>query len=76
MEFQMGGGGVFEIGNPEGRGGGARAVLEIQVEGRGVQKYAFHRGGGMDFFGITHSTFFSFTYVTKEMVNSSMCHIG
>ena len=44
-----GGGGVFEIGNPEGRGG-ARAVLEIQVEGRGVQKYAFHRGGGVDFF--------------------------
>ena len=44
------GGGVFEIGNPEGRGGGARAVLEIQVEGRGVQKYAFHRGGGGGFF--------------------------
>ena len=69
------GGGVFGLGNPEGRGG-AQAVLEIQVEGRGVQKYAFHRGGGgVDFFW-THSTFFSFTYVTKEMVNSSMCHIG
>ena len=39
------GGGVFGLGNPEGRGG-AQAVLEIQVEGRGVQKYAFHRGGG------------------------------
>ena len=40
--------GVFQIGNPEGTGGGgvAQAVLEIQVEGRGVQKYAFHRGGG------------------------------
>ena len=44
----MGGGWgvVFELGNPEGRGGGSQAVLEIQVEGRGVQKYAFHRGGG------------------------------
>ena len=87
-----GGGGVFEIGNPEGRGGGgsgsfgnpggrgggggARAVWEIRGEGGGVQKCAFQRGGGVDFFGITHSTFFSFTYVTKEMVNSSMCHIG
>ena len=30
------GGGVFEIGNPEGEGGGvAQAVLEIQVEGKG-----------------------------------------
>ena len=34
----------------KGGGGGARAVLEIQVEGRGVQKYAFHRGGGGGFF--------------------------
>ena len=50
-------GGVFQIGNPEGRGVGvAQAVLEIQVEGRGVQKYAFHRGGGgvWIFSGITH----------------------
>ena len=34
MEIQMGGGGggwVFELGNPEGRG--AQAVLEIRVEG-------------------------------------------
>ena len=49
----MGGGWgvVFELGNPEGSGGGgAQAVLEIQVEGRGVQKYAFHRGGGGGFF--------------------------
>ena len=60
-----GGGGVFEIGNPEGKGGGgAQAVLEI------------HQGCVWIFSGITHSTFFSFTYVTKEMVNSSMCHIG
>ena len=35
MEIQMGGG-VFELGNPEGRG--AQAVLEIQVEGGGVKK--------------------------------------
>ena len=34
MKIQMGGG-VFELGNPEGRG--AQAVLEIQVEG-GVKK--------------------------------------
>ena len=32
MEIQRGGGGrVFELGNPEGRG--AQAVLEIQVDG-------------------------------------------
>ena len=30
VEIQMGGGGGFELGNPEGRG--AQAVLEIQVE--------------------------------------------
>ena len=30
MKIQMGGG-VFELGNPEGRG--AQAVLEIQVDG-------------------------------------------
>ena len=30
MEIQMGGG-LFELGNPEGRG--AEAVLEIQVDG-------------------------------------------
>ena len=72
-----GGGGSLKLEILKGGGRGARAVLEIQVEGRGVQNYAFHRGGGgVDFFGITHSTFFSFTYVTKEMVNSSMCHIG
>ena len=40
----VGGGVVFELRNPEGRGGRAQAVLEIQVEGRGVQKYAFHWG--------------------------------
>ena len=33
MEIQMGGGGVFELGNREGRG--AEAVLEIQVDGGG-----------------------------------------
>ena len=41
----MGGGGSLKLEILKG-GGGARAVLEIQVEGRGVQKYAFHRGGG------------------------------
>ena len=35
MEIQMGRG-VFELGNPEGRG--AEAVLEIQVDGGGGQK--------------------------------------
>ena len=35
MEIQMGGG-VFELGNPEGMG--AQAVLEIQVGGGGGQK--------------------------------------
>ena len=34
MEIQMGGG-VFKLGNPEGRG--AQAVLEIQVDG-GIKK--------------------------------------
>ena len=29
------GGGAFKLGNPEGRGGGAQAVSEIQVEGGG-----------------------------------------
>ena len=42
MEIQMGGG-VFELGNPEGRG--AQAVLEIQVDGGG----AFYRAD-VDFF--------------------------
>ena len=45
MEIHMGGG-VFELGNPEGRG--AQAVLEIQVDG-GPQNRAFCRGG-VDFF--------------------------
>ena len=40
MEIQMGGG-VFELGNPEGRG--AQAVLEIQVGG-GSKNRAFHCG--------------------------------
>ena len=63
----------------KGRGGGdSQVVLEIQVEGRGSKNMPSigGGGGGVDFSGITHSTFFSFTYVTKEMVNSSMCHIG
>ena len=48
IEIQMGGegGGVFELGNPEGRG--PQAVLEIQVD-RGSKNYAFGRGG-VDFF--------------------------
>ena len=32
------GGGAFKLGNPEGRGGGAQAVSEIQVEGGGGVK--------------------------------------
>ena len=46
MEIHMGGG-VFKLGNPEGRG--AEAVLEIQGDGGGVKNCAFRRGG-MDFF--------------------------
>ena len=46
MDIQMGGGGVFELGNPEGRG--AQAVLEIQVD-EGSKNRAFRRGG-LDFF--------------------------
>ena len=41
------GGGVFELGNPEGRG--AQAVLEIQVKGGGAKNCAF-RCWGVDFF--------------------------
>ena len=49
MEIQMGGG-VFELGNPEGRG--AQAVLEIQVDGRG-QKTVPSVMGVWIFSGIT-----------------------
>ena len=51
MEIQMGGG-VFELGNPEGRG--AQAVLEIQVEGGGGQKTVPSVVGVWIFSGITH----------------------
>ena len=40
--------GVFELGNPEGKG--AQAVLEIQVLGGGGQKTMPSVGGGVDFF--------------------------
>ena len=46
-----GGEGVFELGNPEGRG--AQAVLEIQVDGRG-QKTVPSVMGVWIFSGITH----------------------
>ena len=52
MEIQMGGG-VFELGNPEGRG--AQAVLEIQVGGGG-QKNMPSVVGVWIFSGITHWT--------------------
>ena len=44
------GGGVFELGNPEGRG--AQAVLEIQVGrgGGGGSKNRAFCPGGVDFF--------------------------
>ena len=47
MEIQMGRG-VFELGNPEGRG--AQAVLEIQVDGGGGKKNRAFRRRGVDFF--------------------------
>ena len=50
MEIQMGEG-VFEPGNPEGRG--AQAVLEIQVEGGGGQKTVPSVVGVWIFSGIT-----------------------
>ena len=73
----MGGGWgvVFELGNPEGRGGGFSSSFGNPGGREGGPKICLPSGGGVDFFW-THSTFFSFTYVTKEMVNSSMCHIG
>ena len=46
MEIQTGGG-VFHLGNPDGRGG--LAVLEIQTEG-GVKNLCHPSGGGVDFF--------------------------
>ena len=47
----MGGGAVFELGNPEGRG--AQAVLEIQVGGGG-KKTVPSVVGVWIFSGITH----------------------
>ena len=41
-------GGAFELGNPEGRGRGAQAVSEIQVEGG--SKHCSFRCWGVDFF--------------------------
>ena len=41
------GGGLFQLGNPKGRG--VQAVLEIQVDGGGWKNHAFCRGG-VDFF--------------------------
>ena len=54
MEIQMGGG-VFEFGNPEGRG--AQAVLEIQVGGGGGQKTVPSVVGVWIFSGITQSIY-------------------
>ena len=52
MEIQMGGGGgVFELGNPEGRR--AEAVLDIQVDGGG-KKIVPSVVGVWIFSGITH----------------------
>ena len=53
MEIQTGGG-VFELGNPDGRG--AQTVLEIQVEGGGEgQKTVPSVVGVWIFSGITQS---------------------
>ena len=51
MEIQMGGG-VFDLGNPEGMG--AQAVLEIQVGGGGGSKTVPSVMGVRIFSGITH----------------------
>ena len=48
MVVGVGGGVVFELGNPEGRG--AQVVLEIQVERGGGSKNRAFRHGGVDFF--------------------------
>ena len=57
MVIQMGGGGGGGSLNSEIlSGGGAQAVLEIQVDGAGGSKNcAFRRGGVFFFSGITHS---------------------
>jgi len=47
------GGGVFELGNPEGRG--AQEVLEIQVGGGGGSKTVPSVMGVWLFSGMTHS---------------------
>ena len=47
MEIQTGGG-VFELGNPDGRG--AQTVLEIQVEGGGRVKKPCLPSWGCGFF--------------------------
>ena len=62
------GGGVFELGNPEGRG--AQAVFEIQVEGgAGVKNCAFCRGMWI-FSGITQCTL----PFMQKIVIDSYCH--
>ena len=63
LEILKGGGVLKQFWKSRWKGGGSKNMPSIGG------------GGGVDFFW-THSTFFSFTYVTKEMVNSSMCHIG
>ena len=66
MEIQMGGGGgVFELGNPEGRG--AQAGLEIQVEGGGTVPSVV---GMWIFSGITQCTM---PFVQKIVIDS-YCH--
>ena len=72
----MGGGGSLKLEILKGGGGVLEQFWKSRWKGGGSKNMPSIGGGGVDFFGITHSTFFSFTYVTKEMVNSSMCHIG
>ena len=63
-----GGGGVFELGNPEGRG--AQAVLEIQVERGGGQKTVPSVMGVWVFSGITQCIM---PFVQKIVIDS-YCH--
>ena len=53
MQIQVGGG-VFELGNPEGRGGGLKQLWKSRWEGGGGKKTVPSVVGLWIFSGITH----------------------